>query len=101
MLLPKNNRDLTDADIIRKEHNLSRWLSNNLRQKRWQQAHFETNRLKAQVLPLFEKLEKQVSLQHLLDNLFLVVEDADFDLKDIETIRHLGSLTSNHQEKPK
>jgi hypothetical protein len=97
-LARKAHRDLTDADIIRKEGNLVRWLTNGLRQIRWRQRHWETNRLKAQVLPLFERIEEQVSLDHLLDNLFVVVEDADFDLKDVETIRQLGDLFANQQE---
>ena len=94
----KAHRDLTDADIIRKEHNLVRWLTNGLRQTRWRQRHWETNRLKKQVVSMFDKIEEQVSLDHLLDNLFVVVEDADFDLKDVETIRQLGDLFANQQE---
>jgi hypothetical protein len=47
---------------------------------------------------MFDKIEEQVSLEHLLDNLFVVVEDADFDLKDVETIRQLGDLFANQQE---
>jgi len=94
----KAHRDLTDADIVRKEANMVRWLTNGLRQTKWRQRHWETNRLKAQVLPMFEEIEKQVSLTHLLDNLFVVVEDADFNIKDIETIRQLGNLMTNQQE---
>ena len=94
----RTHRDLTDADIIRKEHNLVRWLTNGLRQTRWRQKHWETNRLKKQVVSMFDKIEEQVSLEHLLDNLFVVVEDADFDLKDVETIRQLGDLFANQQE---
>ena len=96
--MPLANRELTDADIIRKEHNLVRWLTNNVRQTRWRQKHWETNRLKKQVVSMFDKIEEQVSLDHLLDNLFVVVEDADFDLKDVETIRQLGDLFANQQE---
>ena len=94
----KKHRDITDAEIVSKEANMFRWLTNTLRQIKWRQRHWETNKLKSIVLPMFDNLEKQVSLDRMLDNMFIVMDDADFDSKDIETIRQLGNLITNQQE---
>ena len=94
----REHRDLTDAEVISKYGNLVRWLTNNLRQTRHRHKTYHKKKLENKMKAVFEQIEKDISLNYLLDNLFLVVEDADFDLKDIETIRQLEALMSEPQE---
>ena len=93
----KADRDFTDSDIMKFHSRMERWLSNNIRQRKWSQRNFIDKKLKLKVQSVFGEAEKAISLDHLL-NLFLVVEDADFDAKDIETIRQLNALISEPQE---